>query len=131
MRNPRPKKFTAEQERAMEAAERPFCRAQILRSGVAANIKTEFAGSFDLDVAIQVLQEAKNDEQEAFSSEPKPTAGPTKTPSDSHFPAVYPCRVRAPHNRKRAGATTTSCAFDNSWISGLDSKSASRIAPTS
>lgn len=65
MRNPRPKKFTLEQEKAMELAERLSCRAMIYRFGVAEALKTGYPGPFDIEITLQVLQDAANDEAEA------------------------------------------------------------------
>ena len=58
MRNPKPRHFTDEQEREMEATERVLFRARIYERGVAEALKSEYVSDAEYAVISQVLAEA-------------------------------------------------------------------------
>jgi hypothetical protein len=61
----RPKRFTREQEVALEESERLMARVQIYRAGVREALSLDYPGPYDLDTAIKVLEESRHLEDAA------------------------------------------------------------------
>ena len=62
-----PKKFTPQEERDLEHSERLHARAAILKAGVREALSNAYPGPYDLNVAIEMLGEARECDERAYS----------------------------------------------------------------